>query len=375
MPVSTIFLYIEVAQSEYRHEFFERGCMKQHAALSLVLIGLFLSGCSGGDNTAGRLKDAENPYAILDPYGVWVDMQDIGRVWRPTVANDWRPFFDGRWEWTDRGWLWVSEEPYGWLVYHYGSWFDAGGMGWVWVPGDEWSPARVRWIQRDDMIGWAPLPPSRMTLPEAYEAGGENIWICVPPQHFARPDIGRYRTSPAGTRLPDDARRPPDVRAIERATNQRIDRQRTDMEEVRVGNRSMIRVRVGQRSDAGIDAGRRPENPPPAISLPPPAVFAPVPAVPAPVVPAPAVPAPAVPAPAVPAQPSRPRPTPQPPAVQPGGRDQAPRGEKRNPNPPPVEKSAKQPATVEPEQPTKETAKPPAKPEKEKEAPKKNPEK
>jgi len=34
----------------------------------------------------------------------------------------------------------VSDEPWGWACYHYGTWVDDPAVGWVWVPGVEWAP-------------------------------------------------------------------------------------------------------------------------------------------------------------------------------------------------------------------------------------------
>jgi hypothetical protein len=96
----------------------------------------------------------------LAPYGRWVDADDYGRVWVPSVSVGWRPYTVGHWVWTDdNGWLWVSDEDYGWAVYHYGRWYLDPAYGWAWVPGYEWGPAWVSWRYGDSYIGWAPLSP------------------------------------------------------------------------------------------------------------------------------------------------------------------------------------------------------------------------
>ena len=103
-------------------------------------------------------------FAPLSTAGDWFDTERYGYVWRPSIAfNDhtWRPYADGRWQYTDYGWTWQSNEPFGWAVYHYGRWARLAGTGWVWVPGYEWAPAWVawRWHRPREFIGWAPLPP------------------------------------------------------------------------------------------------------------------------------------------------------------------------------------------------------------------------
>ncbi|MEY2576178.1 MAG: hypothetical protein QOF80_1665 [Verrucomicrobiota bacterium] len=101
-------------------------------------------------------------YQKLDPYGEWRETNDYGYVWQPREAEqsrDWRPYTEGRWVYSDAGWTWVSDEPFGWATYHYGRWMRLKRVGWVWVPGDEWAPAWVSWRTNKDYVGWAPLPP------------------------------------------------------------------------------------------------------------------------------------------------------------------------------------------------------------------------
>jgi len=99
-------------------------------------------------------------YDNLSPHGDWFDAGDYGYVWQPyDVRDDWRPYSDGRWVYTDAGWTWDSVEPYGWAVYHYGRWANIREVGWVWVPGTEWGPGWVSWRRSPEYVGWAPLPP------------------------------------------------------------------------------------------------------------------------------------------------------------------------------------------------------------------------
>ena len=100
-------------------------------------------------------------YTKLEPHGDWRETSDYGYVWQPREAQsrNWRPYTNGHWVYTDVGWTWVSEEPFGWATYHYGRWTRLRNIGWVWVPGDEWAPAWVSWRKSDEYVGWAPLPP------------------------------------------------------------------------------------------------------------------------------------------------------------------------------------------------------------------------
>lgn len=99
-------------------------------------------------------------YDALDPLGDWTETADYGYVWHPRgVAETWRPYTEGSWAYTDAGWTWVSDEPFGWATYHYGRWVDLETTGWAWAPDSEWGPAWVSWRNNDRYIGWAPLPP------------------------------------------------------------------------------------------------------------------------------------------------------------------------------------------------------------------------
>ena len=79
----------------------------------------------------------------------------------PAAARDlnWRPYTLGHWVFTDQGWTWASDEPFGWITYHYGRWMRTRNLGWVWTPGDQWAPGWVSWRYGNDFVGWAPLPP------------------------------------------------------------------------------------------------------------------------------------------------------------------------------------------------------------------------
>jgi len=113
---------------------------------------------SGAGPTSGYLTF----YTKLEPHGAWLETADYGYVWQPREAESsrsWRPYTNGRWVYTDAGWTWISEEPFGWATYHYGRWTRLRGIGWVWVPGQQWAPAWVSWRKSNDYVGWAPLPP------------------------------------------------------------------------------------------------------------------------------------------------------------------------------------------------------------------------
>ena len=132
-------------------------------------------------------------YDRLSPYGDWTWLQGQ-YVWVPSrVDQSWRPYTQGRWVYTDRGWTWVSNEPFGWATYHYGRWGFSKQVGWFWVPGRRWAPAWVSWRSSDDYLAWAPLPPApdegvsidvTVTTPVP-----DYYWQVVPSHEFQSDDL------------------------------------------------------------------------------------------------------------------------------------------------------------------------------------------
>jgi hypothetical protein len=137
-------------------------------------------------------------YSSLSPHGEWIEVESGFHVWRPQHINRyWRPYISGQWIWTDYGWYWMSNEPYGWITYHYGRWYCDDYYGWVWVPDDVWGPAWVEWRYDNDYIGWAPLPPYA-TFNVSVGIHFTNHWIAparywnfVRYRHFG--NVHRYR--------------------------------------------------------------------------------------------------------------------------------------------------------------------------------------
>src|ERR1700751_4475406 len=81
------------------------------------------------DSSDDAAPDSDGTYDVfydgLSQDGRWFYDDDYGYVWQPNVAAstpDWRPYADGHWVWTDRGWYWDSNEDFGWAAYHYGRW-------------------------------------------------------------------------------------------------------------------------------------------------------------------------------------------------------------------------------------------------------------
>lgn len=145
--------------------------MKRLPGILPLLVALVLGCASSSDGYRVGASVTSQTYDIgtadlglfydeLSPYGHWFTYGNYGWCWSPYETRfGWRPYSDGSWAYTDAGWTWMSNEPFGWATYHYGRWIFDEDYGWVWIPGTEWSPAWVAWRESSDWIGWAPLPP------------------------------------------------------------------------------------------------------------------------------------------------------------------------------------------------------------------------
>ena len=114
---------------------------------------------------------------VLERHGQWLEVAKHRRAWRPSgVEEGWRPYLHGSWTFTEDGWFWVTDEPWGAVTYHYGRWSFDGAYGWVWFPGRTWAPAWVAWRWDAEVVGWAPLPPDGRP--------GWAFWTFVPAARF-----------------------------------------------------------------------------------------------------------------------------------------------------------------------------------------------
>jgi hypothetical protein len=153
----------------------------------ILIFAFWLAGISGlvvsrvsakYEVSAGiSIQSTADFYQPLSASGQWVQIGGYGQCWHPAVTLEWRPYCNGYWEWTDCGWYWVSDDPWAWACYHYGTWVADPTYGWVWVPGVEWAPAWVTWRTGGGYIGWAPCgPPGVVVVSTSY--------VFVEGQHF-----------------------------------------------------------------------------------------------------------------------------------------------------------------------------------------------
>jgi hypothetical protein len=210
-------------------------------------------------------------YNGLAGNGEWISVEGGTYAWRPMhTGAGWRPYWDGRWIWTDDGWYWDSQEPWAWATYHYGRWYYDDYYGWIWIPGYDWAPAWVEWRYGGDYVGWAPLGPYAVFNAHfgvhymRHWATPYHYWSFVDCRYINSPGVNKYvyrsennarfigRTRTAGSVRYDNGRivsRGPDAGHVERRGNIRLER--TPL--VDVGGRDEARVRrTGDREQIGV---------------------------------------------------------------------------------------------------------------------------
>jgi hypothetical protein len=218
--------------------------------LVLVIPLVVVAGCATYQGDISSTTGYTGPYNLddLDNYGDWLYLAPYGEVWRPYVVLDWMPFDNGYWAYSNDAWTWISYEPFGWIVYHYGYWFDDQIYGWVWIPSDDpWSPARVEWVDYGDYVGWAPLPPPGIRYGDPWELDNRHYWNVVRQQDFTRDNIRDYRIvnplrDEMGGRSVLNA--PPDRSTIESATGGRINSVNIQRERVQLPPREIERMNL-----------------------------------------------------------------------------------------------------------------------------------
>ncbi len=224
----------------------------------------FVSGCGaymeGPPNP--EISSVAQEYPELYDYGNWIDISPWGPVWEPNVGPDWSPFEYGNWLDTDDGWMWSSYEPWGNIVYHYGQWDNDPVYGWYWIPGNTWSPARVRWAVYGDYIGWRPLGPNadHDRGPWADHDHDHHGWTVVPARDFDHDNVGQYRVEHP-PKMRDRERRvqvfhEPTTPTIMRQTGHRPKTVTVTKEHRMVHNRPVTIVRLPERERQRVERHR-----------------------------------------------------------------------------------------------------------------------
>jgi hypothetical protein len=182
---------------------------------------------SGNQDNQDNLVNQDYNVDELNQYGDWDNLNSYGRVWHPSVASGWQPFTNGHWDYDGYDWVWVSYEPFGWMVYHYGSWENTPEYGWVWLPEeDQWSPANVQWIYYDDQVGWAPRRGHGRSWSEPWNQDNAHPWVVVRMEDFNRENVVSYRMNNVPTGGTGQSsiieRRQPDLKIVQQRVKEPI---------------------------------------------------------------------------------------------------------------------------------------------------------
>ncbi len=205
---------------------------------SITMLGILLvTGTSNKAEAQDINVSYQTFYDNLSPYGQWIYDPEFGNVWVPNEGGDFRPYGSrGRWVMTEYGNTWVSDDPWGWAVYHYGRWTFNPYYGWVWLPGYEWAPAWVSWRFGGGYAGWAPLGPG-VNVGASYYAP-DSWWIFVGPQNMYSPNCMNYWYGPS--------------------YNTRYIRQTTIINNYYVDNSTRVRYNYGPRAEVIQEVTRQP---------------------------------------------------------------------------------------------------------------------
>jgi len=105
-------------------------------------------------------KDEIDPEWVSEGTDELDDNLNTDYVWRPYgVDENWTPYTNGYWVYSNSGWMWTSYYEWGWRTCHYGRWWWSPVWGWVWSPGYVWAPSWVVWMFSGDYCGWYPISP------------------------------------------------------------------------------------------------------------------------------------------------------------------------------------------------------------------------
>jgi hypothetical protein len=167
----------------------------------------------------------------FDRYGRWETVAPYGQVWYPSVAGDWRPYYNGGWRQTRYGMTWYGNDPWAWPTHHYGRW-QYGNNFWFWVPARTWGPAWVSWAYAPGYVSWAPLGwNSRPVVPFYLQVGVVNpnrwhAWTVMPRSYLGyrgsiRPWVvdGRRLPGPTSTAFVQQPIRASQAYAVRRGSS------------------------------------------------------------------------------------------------------------------------------------------------------------
>jgi hypothetical protein len=163
---------------------------------SAIVFGLAVSSFGGiavaMPNPGAQQQQAvtlDQQKAVLSQYGQFTTLPQYGEVWVPSgLPQGWHPYPPCNWVFEKTlGWYYDDKTAWGAIVHHYGRWTSDPQLGWVWVPGKEFSPGWVVWRASPDWDGWAPLPPDAdLQTISAQSFDTDKDWIFAAAKDFGK---------------------------------------------------------------------------------------------------------------------------------------------------------------------------------------------
>jgi hypothetical protein len=141
--------------------------------------------------------DFDAAMQLLNPYGSWAK---VGDKWAFTPLDHATPYTNGRWLYSEYGWLWHGNSPTSWLTEHYGYWKRGSNKVWAWYPGAVWLPQIVEIRASPAGIGWRSGevdPDGNFVEQPSDRFTKTDEWTFVTPHVFAGPITPAVIAKPA----------------------------------------------------------------------------------------------------------------------------------------------------------------------------------
>jgi len=130
---------------------------------------------------------------------------DYKEIWVPETNKDpeWKPYQDGKWQdYENNTYIWISNEPFGYIAYHFGRWQWHPELGWYWIPTYEWGPAWVSWYHSTQYVFWTPLHYDSQYyrgFSKYYTKTDPRVWLGVKKDQLKNPNLYQIAKT---TRIP-----------------------------------------------------------------------------------------------------------------------------------------------------------------------------
>lgn len=124
--------------------------------------------------------DFDTAIELINPYGTWAK---VGDKWAFTPLDHAVPYTNGRWLYSEYGWMWKGNSPHSWVTEHFGYWKRGADKVWSWYPGPHWLPQIVEIRASPAGIGW-----------RSAEVDSDGNFVEAPADRFTKTDEWTFVT-------------------------------------------------------------------------------------------------------------------------------------------------------------------------------------